>query len=183
MKLWFRSLKSTYSKYRNGKLPARRHQQWWQDRPQWPDFLYELYRIASGDSRLWRLSAKNINIDNLIDAYDFCRSPRLDGGCRQEATEKVSVSVSKQYQRTKSMKIDVKGNDLRSVNALSCFTLWSNDYEFVGVEPLNMKAMENLTYDRLHTDSWNPHPFRQYGKTGGFGGSEELFILKLKAET
>ena len=63
----------------------------------------------------------------------------------------------------------MKGNDLKAVNALSFALPYDqNDYEFVGVEPLNMKAMENLTYDRLHTSGVKSlYPtFCQPGKTG-----------------
>ena len=44
--------------------------------------------------------------------------------------------------------------------------------------------MENLTYDRLHTNgvkSLYP-PFVNMGKQEALEGSEELFILKLKAK-
>ena len=59
-----------------------------------------------------------------------------------------------------------------------------NDYEFVGVEPLNMKTMENLTYDRLHTNGVKSlYPtFVNIGKQESLEGSEELFILKFKAK-
>ena len=79
----------------------------------------------------------------------------------------------------------MKGNDLRSVNALSFALPYDqSDYEFVGVEPLNMKAMENLTYDRLHTNGVKSlYPtFVNMGKQEALEGSEELFILKLKAK-
>ena len=76
-------------------------------------------------------------------------------------------------------------NELKSVNALSFALPYDqNDYEFVGVEPLNMKAMENLTYDRLHTNGVKSlYPtFVNMGKQESLEGSEDLFILKLKAK-
>ena len=99
-----------------------------------------------------------------------------------------SLSIStpkKQYQKDEIVEIRVKGNDLRSVNALSFALPYDqSDYEFVGVEPLNMKAMENLTYDRLHTNGVKSlYPtFVNMGKQEALEGSEELFILKLKAK-
>ena len=79
----------------------------------------------------------------------------------------------------------VKGINLRSVNALS-FALPYNqqDYEFVGVEPLNLKAMENLTYDRLHTNGTKAlYPtFVNLGAKEALEGTNDLFILKLKAK-
>ena len=105
------------------------------------------------------ISKGDINMNDLIDAYDISVvATQLDGGVDREATEKVSGSLSistpkKQYQKDEIVEIRVKGNDLRSVNALSFALPYDqSDYEFVGVEPLNMKAMENLTYDRLHTN-------------------------------
>ena len=79
----------------------------------------------------------------------------------------------------------MKGNDLNAVNALGFALPYDqNDFEFVGVEPLNMKAMENLTYDRLHTNGVKSlYPtFVNIGKQEALNGSEELFVLKLKAK-
>ena len=137
------------------------------------------------------ISKGDINMNDLIDAYDISVvATQLDGGVDRKATEKVSGSLSistpkKQYQKDEIVEIRVKGNDLRSVNALSFALPYDqSDYEFVGVEPLNMKAMENLTYDRLHTNGVKSlYPtFVNMGKQEALEGSEELFILKLKAK-
>ena len=58
------------------------------------------------------------------------------------------------------------------------------DYEFVGVEPLNLKAMENLTYDRLHTNGQKAlYPtFVNLGDKETLEGTTDLFVLKLKAK-
>ena len=72
------------------------------------------------------------------------------------------------------------------MNALSFALPYDqSDYEFVGVEPLNMKAMENLTYDRLHTNGVKSlYPtFVNMGKQEALGRfGRTLFILKLKAK-
>ena len=137
------------------------------------------------------ISKGDINMNDLIDAYDISVvATQLDGGVDRKATEKVSGSLSistpkKQYQKDEIVEIRVKGNDLRSVNALSFALPYDqSDYESVGVEPLNMKAMENLTYDRLHTNGVKSlYPtFVNMGKQEALEGSEELFILKLKAK-
>ena len=137
------------------------------------------------------ISKGDINMNDLIDAYDISVvATQLNGGVDRKATEKVSGSLSistpkKQYQKDEIVEIRVKGNDLRSVNALSFALPYDqSDYEFVGVEPLNMKAMENLTYDRLHTNGVKSlYPtFVNMGKQEALEGSEELFILKLKAK-
>ena len=133
----------------------------------------------------------DINLNDLIDAYDISVvATQLDGGVDRKATEKVSGSLSistpkKLYQKDEIVEIRVKGNELKSVNALSFALPYDqNDYEFVGVEPLNMKAMENLTYDRLHTNGVKSlYPtFVNMGKQESLEGSEDLFILKLKAK-
>ena len=77
------------------------------------------------------------------------------------------------------------GVDLLSVNALS-FSLPYNplDYEFIGIETLNMQAMENLTNDRLHTNGVKSlYPtFVNIGDKEAIEGSNELFIIKFKAK-
>ena len=137
------------------------------------------------------ISKGDINLNDLIDAYDISVvATQLDGGVDRKATEKVSGSLSistpkKLYQKDEIVEIRVKGNELKSVNALSFALPYDqNDYEFVGVEPLNMKAMENLTYDRLHTNGVKSlYPtFVNMGKQESLEGSEDLFILKLKAK-
>ena len=136
------------------------------------------------------ISKGDINMNDLIDAYDISVVATQLDGVDRKATEKVSGSLSistpkKQYQKDEIVEIRVKGNDLRSVNALSFALPYDqSDYEFVGVEPLNMKAMENLTYDRLHTNGVKSlYPtFVNMGKQEALEGSEELFILKLKAK-
>ena len=98
----------------------------------------------------------------------------------------LSISTPKRlYQKGETVEIRVKGNELKAVNALSFALPYDqNDYEFVGIEPLNMKKMENLTYDRLHTSGAKSlYPtFVNIGKQESLEGSEELFILKLKAK-
>lgn len=137
------------------------------------------------------ISKGDINLNDLIDAYDISVvATQLDGSVDRKATEKVSGSLSistpkKLYQKDEIVEIRVKGTELKSVNALSFALPYDqNDYEFVGVEPLNMKGMENLTYDRLHTNGVKSlYPtFVNMGKQESLEGSEDLFILKLKAK-
>ena len=137
------------------------------------------------------ISKGDINMNDLIDAYDISVvATQLEGGVGRKDTLKVSGSLSisapkRLYQKDEIVEIHVKGNDLKAVNALSFALPYDqNDYEFVGVEPLNMKAMENLTYDRLHTNGMKSlYPtFVNLGKQESLNGSEELFILKLKAK-
>ena len=137
------------------------------------------------------ISKGDINMNDLIDAYDISVvATQLEGGVGRKDTLKVSGSLSistpkRLYQKDEIVEIRVKGNDLKAVNALSFALPYDqNDFEFVGVEPLNMKAMENLTYDRLHTNGVKSlYPtFVNIGKQEALDGSEELFVLKLKAK-
>ncbi len=137
------------------------------------------------------ISNGDINKNDLIDAYDISvLATQLQGGINQKSVEKVQGSIQlstskKTYNKGEIVEILVYGIDLRSVNALS-FALPYNaaDYEFVGVQPLNMKQMENLTYDRLHTNGIKTlYPtFVNVGHKETLEGNSDLFILKLKAK-
>lgn len=80
--------------------------------------------------------------------------------------------------------MSVKGRNLRLVNALSFALPYDpKDLEFVGVEVKNMKNMENLTNDRLHTNGTKAlYPtFVNIGDKEPVEGTSELFVLKFKA--
>jgi len=136
------------------------------------------------------VSNGDVNRNGLIDAYDISVvATQLRGGVKKEKAPRVEgtlqLSTPKQnYSRNEIIEVRVKGNKLRSVNALS-FSLPYNqqDYEFIGVEPLHMNAMENLTNDRLHTNGTKAlYPtFVNIGEKKMLEGNEELFILKFKA--
>lgn len=138
------------------------------------------------------ISNGDMNKNNLIDAYDISVvGTQLDGGVEFTRADtlklagKISISADKaNYRQGEEVRITVKGSDLAAVNALS-FALPYNpqDYEFVGVEALNMKKMENLTNDRLHTNGSKAlYPtFINIGNQETLEGTNDLFILKLKA--
>lgn len=137
------------------------------------------------------ISNGDINRNDLIDAYDISvLATQLQGGVNDNPIEKVNgnikLSTAKQtYQKDEVIEILVKGINLRSVNALSFALPYSpQDYEFVGVQPLNMQDMENLTYDRLHTNGSKAlYPtFVNLGDKAAIEGNQDLFILKLKAK-
>ena len=115
---------------------------------------------------------------------------QLEGGADNRGTDKVDgtieISTPKQvYDKDEIIEILVKGIDLRAVNAFS-FALPYNqqDYEFVGVELQNMNAMENLTYDRLHTNGSKAlYPtFVNVGNKKILEGTADLCLLKFKAK-
>ena len=137
------------------------------------------------------VSNGDVNKNNLIDAFDISNvTVRMRGGVSKDKIEKVngtlSISTPKQtYSAGEIVEIKVKGTDLKSVNALS-FALPYNqaEYDFVSIEPLNMKEMENLTNDRLHTNGVKSlYPtFVNVGKKAFVEGTIDLFIIKLKAK-
>ncbi|WP_407490380.1 TIM-barrel domain-containing protein [Elizabethkingia anophelis] len=137
------------------------------------------------------VSNGDVNKNNLIDAYDISVvATQLDGGVDETKIEKVSgkleITAPKQsYNKDEIIEVTVKGANLKSVNALS-FALPYNaqDYEFVGIQTLDTKKMENLTNDRLHSNREKVlYPtFVNLGKQEALNGSNNLFIIKFKAK-
>jgi hypothetical protein len=136
------------------------------------------------------ISRGDLNQNDLIDAYDISVvAAQLDGGVTRRRTDKVSgnieISTAKRsYNKDEIVEIKIKGMNLSAVNALS-FALPYNvqDYEFVGIQSLNMKEMENLTNDRLHTNGEKAlYPtFVNIGNKETIEGDVELFVIRLKA--
>jgi len=147
--------------------------------------------LRIGDSDFGYISNGDINKNNLVDAYDISVvATLLEDGVNNQQIEKVDgsikISTTKQmYNKDEIVEVLVKGENLKSVNALS-FALPYNqrDFEFMGVQPLNMKNMENLTYDRLHTNGSKAlYPtFVNIGNKEAIEDTADLFILKLKAK-
>lgn len=137
------------------------------------------------------ISNGDINKNNLIDAYDISVvATQLEGGIKNAKIDKVAgkleISTAKQvYNKDEIIEIKVKGINLKSVNALS-FALPYNaqDYDFVSVQGVNVKQMDNLTNDRLHTngDKVLYPTFVNIGNKEALNGTTDLFILKLKAK-
>ncbi len=149
------------------------------------------------------ISNGDINKNDLIDAYDISivatqLTDEDDSAADEEeanaeaAKDSIHVggtieltTAKKVYAKDETIDVLVKGINLSSVNAIS-FALPYNqqDYEFVGIQPLNMKKMENLTNDRLHTDGSKVlYPtFVNVGRKEALEGSADLFVLKLKAK-
>ena len=91
----------------------------------------------------------------------------------------------KSYTKDEIVEVLVKGTGLHYVNALSFAMPYDPaDYEFVGIQPLGMKEMENLTNDRLHTNGTKSlYPtFVNIGERETLEGDSDLFIIKLKAK-
>jgi alpha-glucosidase (family GH31 glycosyl hydrolase) len=137
------------------------------------------------------ISNGDINKNNLIDAYDISLvATQIDGGVDPGKIEKIAgkleISTPKtNYNKDEIVEVKVTGIALASVNALSFALPYApQDYEFVSVQTLNTKQMENLTYDRLHTNGNKAlYPtFVNLGNKPSLNGNLELFLIKLKAK-
>lgn len=137
------------------------------------------------------ISNGDINKNDLIDAYDISLvATQLDGGVKDEKGDKLDgklqiSTAKKNYKKGEVVAVKVKGQKLAGVNALSFALPYDpQDYEFVGVELLNMNQMENLTNDRLHTNGVKAlYPtFVNLGDKESLKGTQDILILKLKAK-
>jgi alpha-glucosidase (family GH31 glycosyl hydrolase) len=149
--------------------------------------------LRQGDSDFeGYISNGDINKNGLIDAYDISVvATQLEGGIDEskaagEVSGKLEISTAKRsYNKDEMIEVRVKGVDLKSVNALSFALPYDQQkYEFVGVQPVNMNEMENLTYDRLHTNGSKAlYPtFVNLGNKALLEGNVDLFVLKFKAK-
>ncbi|SEA09578.1 Alpha-glucosidase, glycosyl hydrolase family GH31 [Arachidicoccus rhizosphaerae] len=152
---------------------------------------YTGLRKGDGDFEGY-ISKGDINKNDLIDAYDISVvATQLEGGIKASDQPKdlngtLAITADKQsLQKGDVVNIQVKGVDLKNVNALS-FAIPYNaeDFDYIGVQPLHMASMENLTYDRLHTDGSKVlYPtFINVGEKPTLNGSETLFTIRLKAK-
>lgn len=156
-----------------------------------PHFGFDFYKISPVWPgalqlpcflRFQRISTLNQLISTILSslkkaAEEAKKKARLDG--------KLLLSADKKrYAKGDAVKVTVKGRNLRLVNALSFALPYDpKDLEFVGVEVKNMKKMENLTNDRLHTNGTKAlYPtFVNIGDKEPVEGTSELFVLKFKA--
>jgi len=151
---------------------------------------YTGLRMGDGDFEGY-VSNGDVNKNNLIDAYDISNvAIMIEGGAKPTKEEKVAGKLKLTASKTtlKSgdiVEIAVSGENLKAVNALS-FALPYNqgDFEFVEIDPLQLKEMSNYTNDRLHTNGSKAlYPtFVNLGNRETLNGSEILFKIKLKAK-
>ena len=136
------------------------------------------------------ISNGDLNRNGLIDAYDISAvATRIHGGIGylRPDTLRGTVTLSaakKAYAKGETVEIQVKGKGLKAVNALSFALPYdAEDYEFVGIEPVGMLDMQNLTNDRLHTDGQKSlYPtFVNLGDKKTLEGDGTLFVIRLKA--
>lgn len=146
--------------------------------------------LRTGDADFEYVSRGDINANGLIDAYDISVvATQLNGGIERQIGDtlqgEIYLKSDKQtYKAGDEVRIVVAGKNLKAVNALS-FALAYNqqDYEYVGIESKAVSGMENLTYDRMHSNGTKSlYPtFVNIGDRAEVNGSTELFVIRLKA--
>lgn len=137
------------------------------------------------------ISRGDIDGNSLIDAYDISvAATQLDGGVQPSDEEHVAGEVilsanGMSFKAGDEVKIRVSGRGMKAVNALSFALPYDQQsYDFVGIEAVAVKGMENLTNDRLHTDGEKVlYPtFVNVGDKPAVEGDVELFVIRLKAK-
>ena len=137
------------------------------------------------------ISRGDIDGNNLIDAYDISvAATQLDGGVQPSDEEHVAGEVTlsangRSFKAGDEVEIRVSGRGMKAVNALSFALPYDQQsYDFVGIETVAVKGMENLTNDRLHTDGEKVlYPtFVNVGDKPAVEGDVELFVIRLKAK-
>lgn len=136
------------------------------------------------------ISNGDVNKNGLIDAFDLSNvATRIRGGAKADSSEirgTLDISTnSDRYKKGDVVELKVKGVDLKAVNAMSFALPYSEqDFEFAGIETVNMKQMENFTNDRLHSNGKKAlYPtFVNIGDKPVLQGSEELFIIRFRAK-
>lgn len=137
------------------------------------------------------ISRGDIDGNNMIDAYDISvAATLLDGGVQPSDEEHVAGEVTlsangRSFKAGDEVEIRVSGRGMKAVNALSFALPYDQQsYDFVGIEAVAVKGMENLTNDRLHTDGEKVlYPtFVNVGDKPAVEGDVELFVIRLKAK-
>ena len=146
--------------------------------------------LRKGDGDFDYVSIGDLNRNNLIDAFDISAvGIKLETGVSSRKVDpiagKVTVTPSKKtYNAGEEVQFIVKGEGLKSVNALSFALPYNTDeLEYVGVDATGMKEMTNLTKDRLHTNRQKAvYPtFVNLGEKP-YLEDGELMVVKFKAK-
>ncbi len=137
------------------------------------------------------ISKGDIDKNGRIDAYDISVvTTELDGGVADTDNGKLAgnftLTPDKEHHAAgEKVEITVAGSGFHAVNALGFALPYDpKDYEFIAIRPLKLKAMEDLTMDRLHTDGDKVlYPtFVNIGEQETLTGDEALFVIEMKAK-
>lgn len=137
------------------------------------------------------ISNGDINKNGLIDAYDISQvATQLEGGLPnlQETELKGSLDFTADktsYQTGELVTITVSAKDFKDVNALSFAIPYNQtELEFVQLQAIGMKNMENLTNDRLHSNGTKAlYPtFVNLGEQPQLEGNSQLMKIIFRAK-
>ena len=147
--------------------------------------------LKKGDSDFdGYISNGDINGNGLIDAYDISNvATQLEGGVtdkdmRQPAGTITYTYNKAAYQAGDEVTVTVKGTGLQAVNAMSLVMPYDlKTMQYTKTDPVAVKDMRNMTYDRHHTDgSQVLYPtFVNIGQQPTIEGSATLFVIHFKA--
>jgi len=147
--------------------------------------------LRKGDSDFDYVSRGDVNKNDLIDAYDISNvATLLDDGIRLTRQDKIAgkmtIKSSKtSYKAGEEVEVMIYGKDLKSVNAFSFALPYNgNVLEYVGVDPISTKGMENMTYNRLHSNGDRVlYPtFVNIGDQAAVEGDGVILTIKFKAK-
>ncbi|MDY3090766.1 MAG: glycoside hydrolase family 31 protein [Porphyromonas sp.] len=148
--------------------------------------------LRRSDADFDYVSAGDINSNGLIDAYDIAHvAVSLNGGAQPTSGDKVQGKLllkpsAQQFRAGDEIAIAVHGSqDMQAVNAMSFALPYDATlYEYLGTSVSGAKTMENLTYDRLHSNGTKAlYPtFVNLGQAATLSGDGELFVIRLRAK-
>lgn len=137
------------------------------------------------------VSKGDVNKNGWIDAYDISNvATQLEGGIsgseKNALAGTIALKLNKEtFKKGEIAEIEVYGNGLHSVNALSFVLPYEgNTFEFMGIVPKNMKQLRNYSNNRLHSDGYSVlYPtFVNVGNEEALQGSDLLFVIWFKAK-
>lgn len=147
--------------------------------------------LKKGDSDFdGYISNGDINGNGLIDAYDISNvATLLEGGVTEKDMRQPAGTITytynkAAYQAGDEVTVTVKGTGLQAVNALSLVMPYDlKTMQYTRTDPVAVKDMRNMTYDRHHTDgSQVLYPtFVNIGQQPTIEGSATLFVIHFKA--
>lgn len=147
--------------------------------------------LKKGDSDFdGYISNGDINDNDLIDAYDISNvATLLEGGVTEKDMRQPAGTITytynkAAYQAGDEVTVTVKGTGLQAVNALSLVMPYDlKTMQYTKTDPVAVKDMRNMTYDRHHTDgSQVLYPtFVNIGQQPTIEGSATLFVIHFKA--
>lgn len=147
--------------------------------------------LRKSDSDFEYISIGDINENGLIDAYDISTAAtRIGDGVYEKPENRIAGALSieadkKSYKAGEEVVITVKGKAFANVNALSIALPYDvNEYEYVGIEALNVAGMSNYSKNRLHSNGKTAvYPtFANEGNRVTLNGDVEIAKITLKAK-